>query len=137
MRWDRTGLTVLAAGQGSRVPSRASVPVRVKECFRSIGNSAPQLPTETPRMNRVLAYFLVFLAFTPAALADDLVAKRATCSELARDRIGARGKANSEIYRMLVERRKIFVQKCMAETDSSAAMPKQPSTTRQADAQGV
>jgi hypothetical protein len=79
----------------------------------------------TPVVKRVLPCFLVLLALSPAALADDLVAKRASCLELARDRISTRGRTNSDIYRIIVERRRTFVQKCMADTGSSAAVPRQ------------
>lgn len=50
-----------------------------------------------------------------AAVADDLVARRAACTEVARDRITAPARAGSEFYRFVVERRKAFVQKCMEE----------------------
>jgi hypothetical protein len=78
-----------------------------------------------PVVKRVLACLLVFLASTPVALADDLVAKRASCLELARDRINTRGRTSSDIYRVIVERRRTFVQKCMAENGSSDAEPRQ------------
>jgi hypothetical protein len=78
----------------------------------------------TAVMKNLLACFLALLAVPPAAMADDLVAKRATCVELARDRISTRGRANSDIYRVLVERRRTFVQKCMAETGSSTGAPR-------------
>ena len=60
------------------------------------------------------ASLLVLGTFAPA-VAGDLVAKRAACAEVARDRVTARGRAGSEVYRVLVERRRAFVQKCMEE----------------------
>ena len=73
--------------------------------------------SRAPLKGAVAAVLLLF-GTVAAAAADDLVAKRAACVEVARDRITARGRAGSEFYRFLVERRKAFVQKCMEEKGS-------------------
>jgi hypothetical protein len=67
-----------------------------------------------------LACLLALLAGTAAVRADNLVAKRVTCVDAAKARITARSTAGSEVYRLMVERRRAFVEKCMADAGPTA-----------------
>jgi hypothetical protein len=68
-----------------------------------------------------LACLLALLAGTAAVRADNLVAKRVACVDAAKARITARSTAGSEVYRLMVERRRAFVEKCMVEVGPSAS----------------
>ena len=92
--------------------TRTAVPLSARGIPR--GHESTALASRGSRKGALAAILLVLGTFAPA-MAADLVAKRAACAEVARDRVTARGRAGSEVYRVLVERRRAFVQKCMEE----------------------